>query len=404
MSSGATRWTGVTLAPLRAGEGLRTYPGTTLRFAGDRIVGWERDDDAPPLAPEERVVPLEGALVTPGLVDCHTHLVWGGDRADEYARRLAGVPYETIAREGGGIRSTVRATRAATTEALLHAAVTRAIALRDEGVTTLEIKSGYGLSLADERRCLDVAARVGTTTGQSVHRTFLGAHAVAPEYEGDADRYLDDVIAWMAVLHEEGHIDSVDAFCESIAFSRGQVDRLFAAARALGLPVRLHAEQLSLQDGAHMAASHGALSCDHLEWLDNKGVGAMATAGTVAVLLPGAFTVLRETRVPPVEALRAAGVPMAVATDCNPGTSPTTSLLLMAQLACLQFGLTPDEALRGITVEAARALGHSDRGRIEPGLRADLVAWNVPSPAHLVYGLGSHRAVRVVAGGTEISG
>ncbi len=343
---------------------------------------------------------LGGALVTPGLVDCHTHLVYGGDRAREAEMRLNGASYEEIARAGGGIRSTVSATRTATEDALLHGARRRAQTLMAGGVTTLEIKSGYGLSLQDEAKCLRVARRLGRELPVQVRTTYLGAHALPPEFEGRPDDYIDAVCAWMATLHAEGLVDAVDAFCESIAFSPAQVQRVFEAARVLGLPVKLHAEQLSDQGGAALAASFQALSADHLEYLGDDGIAAMAAAGTTAVLLPGAYYMLRETRQPPVAALRAAGVPLAVASDHNPGTAPGLSLLLAAHMACTFFRLTPLEAVRGITRDAARALGLADRGLLRAGLRADFAVWELNHPNELVYWFG-HDPCRAVVQGAQ---
>lgn len=329
-----------------------------------------------------------GALATPGLVDCHTHLVHGGHRAHEFELRLQGASYEEIARAGGGIVSTVKATREASQESLLQQALPRLRALAAEGVTTLEVKSGYGLALEHERKCLRVARALQGHAPVSVSTTFLGAHALPPEFAGRADEYIAEVLAMLPVLHAEGLVDAVDAFCERIAFSAQQTERVFQGARALGLPVKLHAEQLSDMGGAQLAARHGALSCDHLEWLGEEGARAMAQAGCVAVLLPGAFYFLRETRLPPIALLREHGVPMAVSTDCNPGSSPCTSLLLMLNMACTLMRLTPEEALAGVTRNAARALGLRDRGVLAAGLRADFVLWDVQEPAQLAYAIG----------------
>ncbi len=344
---------------------------------------------------------LGGALVTPGLVDCHTHLVYGGHRASEFEQRLQGASYEAIARAGGGIRSTVAATRAANEQALFDSAAPRARALMAEGVTTLEIKSGYGLSLEAEARCLRVARRLGEQLPLDVRTTFLGAHALPPEFEGRADDYIGAVCEWLPALHAQGLVDAVDAFCENIGFSPAQTRRVFDAARALGLPVKLHAEQLSDQGGAALAASFGALSCDHLEHLSDDGIRAMRQAGSVAVLLPGAYYFLRETKRPPIAALRQAGVPMAVSTDHNPGTAPGLSLLLMASMACTLFRLTPLEAVQGITVHAARALGLRDRGTLAPGQRADFVAWDLGHPNELAYWFGRNPVQRTVFAGKE---
>lgn len=342
---------------------------------------------------------LGGVCVTPGLVDCHTHLVYGGQRANEFEMRLTGATYESIAKAGGGIRSTVAATRAASDETLYAAAARRARELIAEGVTTLEIKSGYGLAAEHEARCLRVARRIGATLPVDVRTTFLGAHALPPEFDGRADDYVDAVCAMLPALHAEGLVDAVDAFCERIAFAAAQTRRVFEAARALGLPVKLHAEQLSDQRGTELACEFGALSCDHLEHLSAEGVAAMARSGTVAVLLPGAFYFLRETKLPPVQALRDAGVPIAVATDHNPGTSPVLSPLLMLSMACTLFRLTPREALAGMTVHGARALGLADRGVLRPGARADFVAWDVAHPHELAYRIGGNpRRLTVRAG------
>ncbi len=390
-----------TLAPLPGGEPWGWIGHGALLIEGDTI-RWVGGEAALPAGLQaEREVDLGGALLTPGLVDCHTHLVYGGQRAREFELRLQGASYEQIARAGGGIRSTVAATRAAGDEALYAAARERALALMREGVTTLEIKSGYGLSLEHEARCLRVARRLGRELPLTVRTTCLAAHALPPEFDGQPDAYIDAVCAWLPVLHGEGLIDAVDAFCETIAFSPAQTRRVFDAAQALGLPVKLHAEQLSDSGGAALAASYGALSCDHLEWLSAEGIGAMAAAGTVAVLLPGAFYFLRETRLPPVRTLRDAGVPIAIASDHNPGSSPGLSLLLMLSMGCTFFRLTPEEALRGATINAARALGLTDRGMLQAGQRADFAAWDLEHPNELAYWFGRNPCRRVVAGGLE---
>ncbi len=390
-----------TLAPLPGGEPWGWIGHGALLTEGDTI-RWVGGEAALPAGLQaERDVDLGGALLTPGLVDCHTHLVYGGQRAREFELRLQGASYEQIARAGGGIRSTVAATRAAGDEALYAAAHERALALMREGVTTLEIKSGYGLSLEHEARCLRVARRLGRELPLTVRTTCLAAHALPPEFDGQPDAYIDAVCAWLPVLHGEGLIDAVDAFCETIAFSPAQTRRVFDAAQALGLPVKLHAEQLSDSGGAALAASYGALSCDHLEWLSAEGIGAMAAAGTVAVLLPGAFYFLRETRLPPVRTLRDAGVPIAIASDHNPGSSPGLSLLLMLNMGCTFFRLTPEEVLRGATVNAARALGLTDRGMLQAGQRADFAAWDLEHPNELAYWFGRNPCRRVVAGGLE---
>lgn len=342
-----------------------------------------------------------GAWITPGLIDCHTHLVYGGQRADEFAMRLAGASYEDIARAGGGIVSTVRATREADEATLFAQAAVRLEALLAEGVTTIEIKSGYGLSLDAERKQLRVARQLGEAYGVTVYTTFLGAHALPPEYAGRADDYIDLVCHTMLpALAEEKLVDAVDAFCEGIGFSPDQTARVFAAAARHGLPVKLHAEQLSNLGGAALAARHKALSADHLEHLDEAGVMAMAEAGTVAVLLPGAYYFLRDTHLPPLALLRQHGVPIAISTDHNPGTSPTTSLLLMMNMACTLFRMTVPEALAGVTTHAARALGAADRhGRLAPGRAADFALWRVASPAELAYWFGRNPCAGVVRQG-----
>lgn len=332
---------------------------------------------------------LGGRLVTPGLIDCHTHLVFGGDRAREFEMRLEGAGYQQIARAGGGILSTVRATRAASEDGLVALALPRVDALLAEGVTTIEIKSGYGLDIEAELRMLRAARRIGRARKVRVVTTWLAAHALPPEYADNRAGYLREVvIAGMERAHDDGLIDAVDGFCEGIAFGPDELAQVFDRAAALGLPVKLHAEQLSDLGGAAMAARHRALSADHLEYLGADGIAAMAASGTVAVLLPGAFYTLRETRFPPVAALRAAGVPMALATDCNPGTSPLTSLLLTLNMGATLFSMTPSECLAGVTRNAARALGLTDRGVIAPDLRADLAVWDVAHPAELAYRIG----------------
>ncbi|MES5814907.1 imidazolonepropionase [Pseudoxanthomonas sp. Soil82] len=376
------------LATLAGDAGYGLVEDGALGWKDGRITYAGPRSRLPEAARAAEVVDANGRLLTPGLVDCHTHLVFGGDRAGEFEQRLQGASYEQIARAGGGIVSTVRATRAADEETLLAQSLPRARALLADGVTTVEIKSGYGLDLEGERRMLRVARRLGEVLGLQVRTTFLGAHALPPEFAGRADAYIDAVCDWLPRLHGEGLVDAVDAFCERIGFDAAQTRRVFEAARALGLPVKLHADQLSDGGGAALVAGFGGLSADHVEHTSAAGVRAMADAGTVAVLLPGAFHVLRETMLPPLEAFRAEGVAMAVATDCNPGTSPLQSLRLAMSLACTHFRLTPEEALRGTTVNGARALGLADRGRLQPGLRADLVLWNAEQPAELAYWLG----------------
>ncbi|WP_402719531.1 imidazolonepropionase [Janthinobacterium rivuli] len=343
----------------------------------------------------------QGCWLTPGLIDCHTHIVHAGNRSDEFEARLNGASYEDISRAGGGIMSTVRATRAASDDELLRQSLPRVLALLAEGVTTLEIKSGYGLDADSEAKMLRVARRIGQQLPVSVRTTFLGAHALPPEYAGQADAYIDLLCAQMLPqLAGAGLVDAVDAFCERIGFTPAQTERVFEAARALNLPVKLHAEQLSDLGGAALVARYDGLSADHLEFLSDEGVAAMAQHGTVAVLLPGAYYFLRETQPPPVAALRAAGVPMAVSTDCNPGTSPMTSLLLAMNMACTLWRLTPQEALAGCTLHAARALGlQHETGSLAVGKRADFSLWRIARPADLAYALGLNPCAGVVHGG-----
>lgn len=341
-----------------------------------------------------------GGVMTPGLIDCHTHLVFGGNRADEFEARLQGVSYADIARAGGGILSTVRATRAASENELIGLAAPRLEALIADGVTTIEIKSGYGLTVVDELKMLRVARRLGEQLPVHVVTTLLGAHTVPPEFQNDSDGYIDLVCNQMIpAAAAEGLADAVDVFCETIAFSVAQCERVFAAAKAHGLPTKIHAEQLSNMGGAMAAAGSGALSADHVEHLDAAGVAALREAGTVAVLLPGAFLTLRDTQAPPIQALRDAGVPMAVATDGNPGTSPMFQATLMLNLACTLFRLTPAEALAGMTAHAARALGQRDRGRIAPGALADLCVWDIDTPAELAYAVQAGRLRQRIFGG-----
>ncbi len=397
-------WTNVHLATMAAnGVAYGAIQDGALAAADGRIAWVGRASDLPD-APDRLAAAVHdggGAWMTPGLIDCHTHLVYGGNRAGEFEQRLNGATYEEIARAGGGIRSTVSATRAATEQELLASAAPRVAALAADGVTTVEIKSGYGLDTATETKMLRVARGLAERLPVRVRTSFLGAHALPAEYADRRDAYIDLVCAeMMPAVAADGLADAVDAFCEGIGFTPEETARVFDAAAAHGLPVKLHADQLSDLGGAALAARYGALSADHLECTDAAGVAAMADAGTVAVLLPGAFYFLGETRKPPVEQFRARGVPMAVATDCNPGSSPVTSLLLMLNMACTLFGLTPEEALAGATRNAARALGLAETvGRLEPGLQADLALWHVGGPAELAYGIGARPlAARIVAG------
>lgn len=359
-----------------------------------------------PLHPNEmadEIIDVAGACITPGLIDCHTHLVFGGNRAEEFNLRLQGYSYEHIAEQGGGIMSTVKQTRAATEKALEESARQRLYQLLADGVTTIEIKSGYGLTIRDEEKMLRVARKLGDSSPLTVTTTFLGAHALPPEYK-DRSQYIALVCNEMLPrLNSAGLIDAVDAFCERIAFSVDEVNSVFEAATALGLPVKLHAEQLSSSGGAELAAKFGALSADHLEYLSESGAIAMANSGTVAVLLPGAFYMLRETQSPPIALLREHSVPVAIATDANPGSSPTLSARLMMVMACQAFGLTPQEAIHGMTINAAKALGmDKDLGSLEVGKIADLVVWKVAQPSELVYWLGGSLVKSVIKGGQSI--
>ncbi|WP_299846243.1 imidazolonepropionase [uncultured Roseovarius sp.] len=345
---------------------------------------------------------LGGRLVTPGLIDCHTHIVFGGNRAAEFEMRLNGASYEEVARAGGGIVSTVTATRETSEADLLADALTRVDAMLAEGVSVIEVKSGYGLDRDTELKMLRVARAIGRARPVRVVTSFLGAHAVPANYKGRADAYIDEVcIPALDAAHAEGLVDAVDGFCEGIAFDTAQISRVFDRAKALGLPVKLHAEQLSNIGGTKLAAAYDALSADHVEYADDADAKALAAAGSVAVLLPGAFYTLHETQMPPVDAFREHGVPMALATDCNPGSSPLASLLLTMNMGCTLFRLTPEEALAGVTAHAAKALGLDDCGVIAPGKRADLAIWNVSNPAELAYRIGFNPLERRIFGGVE---
>jgi len=372
-----------------------------LVIGADGVIAWMGDDRNIPseMAVSERV-DLGGRLVTPALIDCHTHLVHGGNRASEFEMRLQGASYEQISRAGGGIMSTVKATRGRSVEQLVTEALPRLDAMLAEGVSTVEIKSGYGLNIETEINMLRAARRLGEIRQVRVVTTWLAAHALPPEYADRADAYIYDVaITGLCQAHAQGLVDAVDGFCESIAFDRDQIARVFDAARAMGLPIRLHAEQLGNNRGAEMAAQMGAASVDHLEYLDDRGIAALARARTVAVLLPGAYYTLRETQAPPVDALRRARVPIAIASDANPGSSPLTSPLLTMNMACTLFGLTPAEALAGMTVNAARALGLRDRGLLQVGMRGDLAVWDVEHPAELAYRMGFNPLWKRIIGG-----
>lgn len=379
----------------------RCFERGALITSGNSIewLGAESDAPATDGVPERD---LHGCWVTPGLIDCHTHLVFAGTRAGEWQQLLCGASYEEIARQGGGILSTVRATRAASEAELFDAAAARLECLLDEGVTTLEIKSGYGLTLADERKMLRVARALGSHYPVTIRTTFLGAHAVPPEFSGRRDAYLDEVAQrWLPALHAEALVDTVDVFCENIGFDVPQAQRLLEQAQRLGMPIRMHAEQLSNIGASQLATRYGALSCDHLEFTTADDVAAMAEAGTVAVLLPLAFLHLRMTQLPPVAALRAAGVPMAVASDCNPGSAPSPSLQLAMAMAIRLFGLTPAEALAAVTRQAAQALGLAGRvGVLAPGLRADFIAWDVAELQEVGYWMGRNLCRQVVMGGS----
>ena len=404
-------WTGLRPAPglcvpdVPVPEGADTcvvVQGGTVQWVGPHSA-WPAAWNALPR------IDARGALATPGLVDCHTHLVYGGQRANEFAMRLAGATYEEVARAGGGIVSSVRATREASEDALFALALPRLQALLDEGVCAIEIKSGYGLALEHERKQLRVARRLGEALGVTVRTTFLGAHALPPEYAGKpggSQDYTDLVCNEMLpALAVEGLVDAVDVFCERIAFTLAETEQVFQAARALNIPVKLHAEQLSDMGGAALAARYRALSCDHIEHLSQEGIDAMKAAGTVAVLLPGAYYTLRDTHLPPIAALREAGVPMAVSTDHNPGTSPALSLLLMANMACTLFRLTVPEALAGITMHAARALGLQDtHGLIASGRPANFVLWPFADAAELAYWFGHKPARTIVRQGRIVKG
>ena len=388
------------IATMTAGKSYGLIENGAVVISADRIkwVGAEKElpDEFAGLQGKN----LEGRLVTPALIDCHTHLVYGGSRATEFELRLNGASYEEIARNGGGILSTVTATRNASEDELLAQSLPRLDALLSEGVATIEIKSGYGLDIETEIKMLRVARQLGKERSVRVKTSFLGAHAIPPEFSGKADAYIDFVCEEvLPAVHYENLADAVDGFCENIAFSPNQISRVFEKAKSFGLPVKLHAEQLSNLGGATLAAKYGALSADHLEFLDQTGVEVMGESGTVAVLLPGAFYTLRETQLPPLDSLRKAEVPIAIATDCNPGSSPLTSILLCMNMSCTLFRMTPEEALCGVTIVAAQALGIGDEvGTIEVGKKAELAVWNVDQPAELAYRAGFNPLEEMVIG------
>ncbi|MCY1706228.1 imidazolonepropionase [Pannonibacter sp. SL95] len=394
--------TNATLATLAGPTGYGLIENGAVVVDGQTIAFVGQSDAIPGEFATLPRLDLDGRLVTPGLIDCHTHIVHGGHRAREFEMRLDGATYEEVARAGGGIVSSVRSTREASESDLVASALPRLDALISEGMTTIEIKSGYGLEIETELKMLRAARRLGQERKVRVRTTYLGAHAVPAEYKGRTEAYLIEVcLPGLEAAAAEGLVDAVDGFCEGIAFSVEDMTRVFDAAKRLGLPVKLHAEQLSRIGGTQLAARYGALSADHVEYATDADAAALAASGTVAVLLPGAFYAIRETQVPPVAAFRAHEVPMALATDCNPGTSPLTSLLLTMNMGCTFFRLTVEEALRGVTVNAAKALGLDDCGRISEGLRADLAIWNVETPAELVYRFGFNPLHARVFGGSQ---
>ena len=399
-------WVNVHLATMMPQAPYGAVEDGALAVSEGRIIWAGKRKDTPKKIEDssKEVHDGRGAWITPGLVDCHTHLVYAGNRAREFEMRLQGATYEEIALRGGGIRSTVSATRAASEESLFRQSATRLGSMLSEGVTTVEIKSGYGLDLVTELKILRVARLLGESFPVTVVPTFLGAHALPPEFEGRSDEYIDVICTEVLPrVAEQGLAVAVDVFCDRIGFTPEQTERVFSAAKAHGLHLKLHAEQLSDQGGAELAAGYGALSVDHLEHLSEEGVKAVAKSGTVAVLLPGAFYFIRETRIPPVDLLRRYKVPMAVSTDCNPGTSPTASLLLMLNMACTLFRLTPEEALAGATISAAKALGLERRvGTLAPGKDADFVLWDISSPAELTYGFGFNPCLEVIRHGRKV--
>lgn len=400
MTDDSRLWVNCRAATMEGDAPYGLIDDAAILTTSGRIVWIGPRASLPAVHADKPCVDLGGRLVTPALIDCHTHVVHGGNRAHEFEMRLKGASYEEIARAGGGIVSTVTATRNASEADLVAAALPFVDAMIAEGVATIEIKSGYGLDTETELRMLRAARAIGRLRPVTVRTTFLGAHAVPAEYKGRADAYIDEAcIPTLRSAHREGLVDAVDGFCEGIAFSPAQIARVFDVAKALGLPVKLHAEQLSNLGGAILAAGYGAMSADHLEYIDEPGVQAMAAAGMVAVILPGAFYTLREKQLPPVDLFRKHRVPMAVSTDMNPGTSPISSLLLTMNMGCTLFRMTPEEVLAGVTRHAAQALGLNDRGRIAPGQRADLAVWSVQHPAELAYRIGFNPLHQHIIGG-----
>jgi imidazolonepropionase len=397
-------WIGANIATMVAGrKPYGNLADAALAVRGERIawIGPAAEAETRAAAGNTPVESCHGLWMTPGLIDCHTHLVYGGNRVEEFEKRLCGVSYEEISRAGGGIQSTVGATHAAAADTLYASALVRARRLMSEGITTLEIKSGYGLELDVERRLLTVARELGRRLPLSIRTTYLGLHALPQEYHADRAGFVARACGpWLEALAGEGLVDAVDAFCENIAFTLAETEQLLRAAQALGLPAHIHAGQLTDMGAAELAARYHALSADHLEYLSDAGARALAAAGTVAVLLPGAYFMLKQSNPPPVHLLRQAGVAMAVATDCNPGTSPCTSILLALNMACTLFGLTPLEALSGVTCHAAQALGlQAEVGTLEVGKRADFALYRIDRPAELCYNLGANPCVSVVHGG-----
>lgn len=388
------------IATMEPGQSYGLISRGAIAIKGKNIAWIGAITDIPAQYQSDDTFDLQGRLVTPALIDCHTHIVYGGNRAREFEMRLNGASYEEIARAGGGIISTVTATRDTSETNLLAGALTRLDTLIGEGVSLVEVKSGYGLDIETELKMLRVARKLQSKRAIRIKTSFLGAHAIPAEYTGKADKYIDDVcLPALDTAHEEGLVDAVDGFCEGIAFSAAQIERVFKHAHALGLPVKLHAEQLSNIGGTRLAARYGALSADHVEYASDADAEAMAAAGTVAVLLPGAFYTLQETRLPPIEAFQDHNVAMALATDCNPGSSPMTSILLVMNMACTLFGLTPKEALAGVTRNAAAALGLDDTGVLRAGLRADLAIWDVEHPGELSYRIGYNPLYKRMFGG-----